>query len=200
MLQCSVKARRYSIQLRDVRFDITVFPNQNVLVSTVSIPSDLVVDDLVTTSSIVGDVDEFADANTSDISIDLDVDATNQHDVLDEKHGTDGEDNCILEVLDLLEDCCEGEDEMPELHESSSDGKEPREGRAVMVEFTKLKLMLMKSEPDVHFIRRCKVGMVLVDSVDDTLGACVSKNSLLKPEFPTAFNTTEVRVERCRES
>ena len=47
------------------------------------------------------------DANTSDISIDLDVDATNQHDELDEKHGPDGEDNCILEVLDLLEDCCE---------------------------------------------------------------------------------------------
>ena len=35
------------------------------------------------------------------------VDATNQHDELVEKHGTDGEDNCILEVLDLLEDCCE---------------------------------------------------------------------------------------------
>jgi hypothetical protein len=153
---------------------------------TSAYPSDLVVDDLVTTSSIVGNVDEFADANTSDISIDLDVDATNQHDELDEKHGTDGEDNCILEVLDLLEDCCEGEDEMPELHESSSDGEEPREGRAVMVEFTKLKLMLMKSEPDVHFVRRCKKGMVLVDSVDDTLGG-VSKNSFLKPKFPTAL-------------
>jgi hypothetical protein len=76
---------------------------------------------------------------------------------------------------------------MPELHESSSDSEEPREGRAVMVEFTKLKLMLMKSEPDVHFIRCCKEGMVLVDSVDDTLGARVSKNSLLKPEFPTAL-------------
>jgi hypothetical protein len=46
-------------------------------------------------------------ANISNISIDLDVDATNQHDELVEKHGTDGEDNCILEVLDLLEDCCE---------------------------------------------------------------------------------------------
>jgi len=78
---------------RDVRFDITVFPNQNVFVpGPVSIPSDLVVDDLVTTSSIVGDVDVFADANISNISIDLDVDATNQHDELVEKHGTDGED------------------------------------------------------------------------------------------------------------
>jgi hypothetical protein len=104
---------------RDVRFDITVFPNQNVLVPPVSFPSDLVVDDLVTTSSIVGDVDEFADANTSDISIDLDVDATNQHFKLDEKHITEGKDSCILEVLDLLEDCCEGEDEMSELHDSS---------------------------------------------------------------------------------
>ena len=46
-------------------------------------------------------------ANISNISIDLDVDATNQYDELVEKHGTDGEDNCILEVLDLLEDCCE---------------------------------------------------------------------------------------------
>ena len=125
-------------------------------------------------------------ANISNISIDLDVDATNQHDELVEKHGTDGEDNCILEVLDLLEDCCEGEDEMPELHESSSDGEEPREDRAVMVELTKLKRMLMKSEPDVHFVRRCKKGMVLVDSVDDTLGG-VSKNSFLKPKFPTAL-------------
>ena len=61
-------------------------------------------------------------------------------------------------MLDLLEDCCEGEDEMPELHENSYDGEEPREGSAVMVEFTKLKLMLMKSEPDVHFVRRCKKG------------------------------------------
>ena len=103
---------------RDVRFDITVFPNQNVLVpGPVSFPSDLVVDDLVTTSSIVGDVDEFADANTSDISIDLDVDATNQQDELDEKHGTDGEDSCSLEELDLLENCSESSfsDEMPDL-------------------------------------------------------------------------------------
>jgi len=53
-----------------------------------------------------------------------------------------------------------------------------------MVEFTRLKLMLMKREPDVF--RRCKEGMVLVDSFDDTLGG-VSKNSLLKPEFPTAL-------------
>ena len=98
---------------RDVKFDITVFPYRNVLVPR---PVSFPVDDLVTTSSIVGDVDEFADANTSDISIDLDVDATNQHDELDEKHITNGKDSCILEVLDLLEDCCEGEDEMPELH------------------------------------------------------------------------------------
>ena len=89
---------------RDVKFDITVFLYQNVLVPR---PVSFPVDDLVTTSSIVGDVDEFADATTSDISIDLDEDATNQQDELDEKHGTDGEDNCILEVLDLLEDCCE---------------------------------------------------------------------------------------------
>ena len=44
---------------RDVRFDITVFPNQ-LVPGPVSFPSDLVVDDLVTTSSIVGDVDVFA--------------------------------------------------------------------------------------------------------------------------------------------
>ena len=51
---------------------------------TSAYPSDLVVDDLVTTSSIVGNVDDVADATTSDISIDLDVDATNQHDKLDD--------------------------------------------------------------------------------------------------------------------
>ena len=56
------------------------------------------------------------------------------------------------------EDEGEGEDEMPELHENSYDGEEPREGSAVMVEFTRLKLMLMKREPDVF--RRCKEGMV----------------------------------------
>jgi hypothetical protein len=87
---------------RDVKFDITVFPYQNVLVPR---PISFPVDDLVTTSSIVGDADEFADATTSDISIDLDVDATNQQDELDEKHGTDGEDSCSLEELDLLETC-----------------------------------------------------------------------------------------------
>ncbi len=62
---------------RDVKFDITVFPDQNVPVPR---PVPFPVDDLVTTSSIVGDADEFADATTSDISIDLDVDATNQQD------------------------------------------------------------------------------------------------------------------------
>ena len=77
---------------RDVKFDITVFPYRNVLVPR---PVSFPVDDLVTTSSIVGDVDEFADANTSDISIDLDVDATNQQNELYEKHGTDGEDSCV---------------------------------------------------------------------------------------------------------
>ena len=51
---------------------------------TSAYPSDLVVDDLVTTSSIVGNVDDVADATTSDISIVLDVDATNQHDKLDD--------------------------------------------------------------------------------------------------------------------
>jgi len=50
---------------------------------TSAYPSDLVVDDLVTTSSIVGNVDDVAVATTSDIPIDLDVDATNQHDKLD---------------------------------------------------------------------------------------------------------------------
>jgi hypothetical protein len=106
---------------RDVRFDITVFPNQNVLVPRpVSFPAD----DLVTTSSIVGDVDEFADANTSDISIDLDVDATNQHDEPDEKHVTEGEDNCSLAELDLLAECSEGEDELSVLHDNYSDGEE----------------------------------------------------------------------------
>ena len=81
-----------------------MFPYQNVLVPR---PVSFPVDDLVTTSSIVGDADEFADAITSDISIDLDVDATNQQDELDEKHGTDGEDSCSLEELDLLENCSE---------------------------------------------------------------------------------------------
>ena len=56
---------------------------------TSAYPSDLVVDDLVTTSSIVGNVDDVADATTSDISIVLDFDATNQHDKL----GDDGSPN-----------------------------------------------------------------------------------------------------------
>ena len=105
---------------RDVRFDITVFPNQNVLVPR---PVSFPVDDLVTTSSIVGDADEFADATNSDISIDLDVDATNQQDELDEKHGTDGEDSCSLEELDLLKNCSESSfsDEIPDLCESSEE-------------------------------------------------------------------------------
>ena len=100
---------------RDVKFDITVFPYQNVPVPR---PVSFPVDDLVTTSSIVGDADELADATTSDISIDLDVDATNQQDELDEKHGTDGEDSCSLEELDLLENCSESSfsDEMPDLY------------------------------------------------------------------------------------
>ena len=40
--------------------------------------------------------------------------------------------------------------------------RSPREGTSVLVEFTKLKLMLMKSEPDdiVQFDQRCKEGMV----------------------------------------
>ena len=99
---------------RDVKFDITVFPYQNVPVPR---PVSFPVDDLVTTSSIVGDADEFADATTSDISIDLDVDATNQQNELYEKHGTDGEDSCSLEELDLLETCSESSfsDEMPDL-------------------------------------------------------------------------------------
>jgi hypothetical protein len=100
---------------RDVKFDITVFPYQNVPVPR---PVSFPVDDLVTTSSIVGDADELADATTSDISIDLDVDATNQQDELDEKHGTDGEDSCSLEELDLLENCSESSfsDEIPDLY------------------------------------------------------------------------------------
>ena len=105
---------------RDVKFDITVFLYQNVLVPR---PVSFPVDDLVTTSSIVGDADEFADATTSDISIDLDVDATNQQDELDEKHGTDGEDSCSLEELDLLKNCSESSfsDEIPDLCESSEE-------------------------------------------------------------------------------
>ena len=50
----------------------------------------------------------------------------------------------------------------------------------MLVEFTKLKLMLMKSEPDVQFDQRCKEGMVLVDFVDCTLKG-VSKDNSLKP-------------------
>ena len=62
-------------------------------------------------------------ANTSDISIDLDVDATNQQDELDEKHGTDGEDSCSLEELDLLKNCSEStfSDEIPDLCEASEE-------------------------------------------------------------------------------
>ncbi len=92
-----------------------MFPYQNFPVPR---PVSFPVDDLVTTSSIVGDADELADATTSDISIDLDVDATNQQDELDEKHGTVGEDSCSLEELDLLETCSESSfsDEMPDLY------------------------------------------------------------------------------------
>ena len=94
-------------------------------------PVSFPVDDLVTTSSIVGDADEFADATTSDISIDLDVDATNRQDELDEKHGTDGEDSCSLEELDLLENCSESSfsDEMPDLYEYSDDEDTPVESQ-----------------------------------------------------------------------
>ena len=66
----------------------------------------------------------------------------------------------------------------------------PREARAVLVkEFTRLKLLLMKSEPNVYFIRRRDEVMVLVNFVDDTLGG-VSKNSSLKPEFLTELRKT----------
>ena len=41
--------------------------------------------------------------------------------------------------------------------------------RAVLVkEFTKLKLLLMKSEPNVYFVRRGEEVMMLVNFVDDT--------------------------------
>ena len=61
----------------------------------------------------------------------------------------------------------------------------PREARAVLVkEFTKLGLILMKSEPNVYFIRRGEEVMILVNFVDDTLGG-VTKSSSLKPEFLT---------------
>ena len=56
-------------------------------------------------------------------------------------------------------------------------------------EFTRLKLKLMKSEPNVYFIRRGEEVMVLVNFVDDTLGG-VTKNSSLKHEFLTELRKT----------
>jgi hypothetical protein len=94
---------------RDVRFDITVFPNQNVLVPR---PVSFPVDQSVSEASIVDDVSE--DATTvaeSDLNIDIDLDLENtdhQYE-LDEKHVTSGEDSCSLEELDLLAECSEGE-------------------------------------------------------------------------------------------
>ena len=89
----------------------------------------------------------------------------------------------------------------------------PREARAVLVkEFTRLKLLLLKSEPNVYFIRRGEEVMVLVNFVDDTLGG-VTKGSSLKSEFltelrkkfefevidnPDVFLSFEIQRERAR--
>ena len=57
----------------------------------------------------------------------------------------------------------------------------PREARAVLVkEFTRLKLKLMKSEPNVYFIRRGEEVMVLVNFFDNTLVAWCHKEQILE--------------------
>ena len=52
---------------------------------------------------------------------------------MDEKHITDGEDSCSLAELDLLEECSEGEDEMPELQDNPSDDEEEPIGKRTVV-------------------------------------------------------------------
>ena len=150
---------------RDVRFDITVFPNQHVLVPR---PVSFPVDDLVTTSSIVGDVDEFADATTSDISIDLDEDATNQQDELDEKHGSDGEDSCSLAELDLLAECSEGEDEEEPIVTTQSNNR--RSARQRTLSSAAMERMVAEEMPEFTYEEEKQAigNLFLLEDADPT--------------------------------
>jgi histone deacetylase 1/2 len=153
---------------RDVRFDITVFPNQNVLVPR---PVSFPVDDLVTTSSIVGDVDDddaAASESDSNISIDLDEDATNQQDELDEKHGSDGEDSCSLAELDLLAECSEGEDEEEPIVTTQSNNR--RSARQRTLSSAAMERMVAEEMPEFTYEEEKQAigNLFLLEDADPT--------------------------------